>query len=1071
MTDGTLQIQLLGNPMITLGGVPVTGIAYTRAAALVYYLAATGQAHTRETVAGLLWSEISDEQARKNLRDVLTNLRRALGAYLVITRQTVGLNPDASIFCDSRSFEAHVNAARRTASSADTLRSLQEAAALYRGDFCAGLYIAAASVFEEWMLAERERFRHLAMHTLHLLSVHAAEQGAYLEGIDYATRLLAMDALREDTHRQLMLLLALSGQRGAALSQYETLCRTLRDELGVDPTDETTALYEQILAGKIAGAPDETVVTASPRPAHNLPALFTSFIGRAAEVAQIVQRLRAPDSRLLTVVGPGGVGKTTLALHAAHQLVGKDQAQNTFAHGVYFVSLVALDAVPRHGAGDPTGLLADTLATRIADALRFRLSGSDTPYTQLCNYLRTKHVLLVLDNFEHLLSATEVLIDLLHQAPQLSLLVTSRVRLNIRGEQVIELSGLPVPASQEMAVPSVWDSYDALQLFRRTAEAVQPRFEWTAANKRAALRICRLVDGLPLGIELAASMVRLLPCTEIARELERNLNVLQDTRRDLPERHQSLRAVFDHSWRLLSADEQRLLRQLTVFRGGFTRAAVEAVWVDRDAQETVGRAGTAATSLTILKLLMALVDHSLVRSVSDEGDSEATVRYDLLEVVRQYAAEHLRATAQQSGSEQMAVRDRHCWYYLEFVRRQAADLRGNRQQVAMQAIHQEIENIRSAWYWAIERGHAAALDRAMTGMFYFHEMRSWFQEGATVFAAAAERLAAGSDANRDADTTRILGKLRARQGWFTFQLGRQVEAQALLEQSLALLRPVAPPAELVFPLNRIAAVTYHLGDYAEARQYVQEALDLSLAWNDRDGEAVARTILGQIAYFRGDYLAARRHCWNSLAVERELGNRWGTVFNLIILGRVAYALGEYDEARRQFHESLMNRHALRDTRGTALCLNHLGETAEAQGDPAEARRLYEESLALFNEIGNRAGAAMVLNHLGHHALARQDVAAAQRSFHAALQTAWQTQALPHALAALVGMAIIRARDAPEQALELAILVEQHPAATQESKDRAAALRRQIMPGASPAATQRQDAASRSLDEVVARIVR
>jgi len=1069
-TTETLHITLLGSPGLTRNAEPVTGLAYSRAAALVYYLAATGRSHTREALSGLFWSETSDEQARKNLRDVLANLRRVLAPYLTISRQTVSLNSAAPILTDSRRFELHLETARKATDQADKVQALRAAVTLYRGDFLEGVYVAQAPAFEEWMLAERERFRQLALHARHTLVTYSAQQGHYLEGIDDATRLLTLDPLHEESHRQLIWLLALSGQRSAALAQYETLCRMLDDELGMEPTEETQALYEQIVDDTIASTAVTAPLPPTTRPLHNLPASLTHFVGRAAEIAHLLDRLASGSVRLLTLVGPGGVGKTTLALHVANQVVATGLAETAFPHGVFFVSLGALTPDSR----TEQAALANDLAARIGDALGFTFAGADDLYTQIRNYLQTKQLLLVLDNFEQLLGATESIIRLLHHAPELSLMITSRTRLNVRGEQIAELAGLPIPGMQEMAVPSVWERYDALQLFRQTAEAVHPQLAWTAADKAAAARICRLVGGLPLGIELAASMVRLLPVAEIARELEQNLNILYDTRRDTPERHQSLRAVFDHSWSLLSPEERMVVRRLSVFRDGFNQVVAEYVCSDHAG---VGNGDPLPTPSAMrstgqfLALFATLVDSSLVRRVITGEHETASTRFHLLEVVRQYAAEQLTLAMDAAEEAAHAVRDRHCHYYLAFVREHAAKLRGPGQRETTETVHQELENIRHAWQWAVARGHYQALDWAAMGLFYVYEMQSWFQEGATAFAAAAECLAALQNTEPADDVQRIGGMLLAQQGWFTFHLGRQEAARALLERSLTLLRPLNREAELIFPLNRLAAITYHAGDYTRATQLVQEALGLSLALGDRDGEAVARTILGEIAYRVGDYAEARRHCQESLAVERSLGNTWGTVFNLIMLGRVAYALGEYVEARHQFQESLIIRHAIADTRGIALCLNYLGETAAAQGNYAEARGLYRESLALFREIGNLAGAALGLTRLGDTALALQEPDAARQYFREALSSARQAQALPHMLAALAGIAMVQIDTDPDLAETLVALGEQHPATTQETRDRVTTLRARLPTAdtrATYTATQRQPV-PQDLESVIQRL--
>jgi tetratricopeptide (TPR) repeat protein len=560
------------------------------------------------------------------------------------------------------------------------------------------------------------------------------------------------------------------------------------------------------------------------------------------------------------------------------------------------------------------------------------------------------------------------------------------------------------------------------------------------------------MEGIPLAIELAAGWAQTIPCAQIARELARSLDFLAAAPRDLPARHRGMRAVFDHSWNLLDNQERAALRQLAVFRGGFSNLAAEQA------------AGVS------LRLLAALVDKSLVRRGVPGGPAHATGRYDLLEVVRQYAAEKL-AEAQRDGDAECAtIHDRHGAFYMAYLHQRTADLRSERQQIALAEIHLESENIRAAWRWAIARGHVALIGQAADSLFFFYEMRSWFHEGADMFAQAAERLAELAASGAALENRVVWGKVLARRGWFTFQVGRQAEARGLLEQSLAILRPLDRPAELVFPLNYLAAATFHAGDYAAANQLGEEALAVSQACGDRHGVAIAKTILGQIAYLVGAYPEARRYSQESLALEQELGNRWGTVFTLLNLGLVAYALREYPEAQRWFQEGLAIREALGDTRGIALCLSYLGHTAAAQADYAAAERLYRECLARFKEVGSQAGVATALTRLGYTALAAHQPAGARAHFHEALRTAWNAQAMPQILDALAGIAAARADTDPYQAYELTQLVRRHPATTQEGRNRAIdLLARLTSPAASPASMEERWQAPQ-LDAVVAAIL-
>ncbi|MCG8347323.1 MAG: tetratricopeptide repeat protein [Chloroflexales bacterium] len=1051
--DTQLAITVLGNPTVTLDGAPVRGFVSNKAAALAYYLAVTGRTHARDTLAALLWPEANTSQASKNLRDVLSNLRRLLEPYFQIDRHTVCFLPDSVECIDAHRFLTLLEAAKHL-SPTDASVMLGEAIALYRGDLLEGFFVSDALEFEEWLLVEREHFRQLASETLHRLVVYALDQEDYQTGMHYVCQLLSIDPLREEAHRQHMVLLALSGQRAAALERYEMCRRLLHDEIGIDPDEETTKLHQRILAGDLTGNQVSSVSLVSSvssttaRAIYHLPALLAPFIGRAQELAYVVERICAPGCRLVTVTGVGGAGKTRLALQAAHDLLPISRQGMIFAHGIAFVALAAIDL----SGADELAVeqrAGSALATAVADALHFSFSGREAPQRQLAHYLNEKELLLILDNCEHLPVASFVT-ELLEQAPGLAIIATSRGRLNVRGEQIVELTGLPYPSRRDIAAHNGWNDYSAVQLFQRTAQAVNPHLVWSPTTTAAVVQICELVAGLPLGIELAAHLVRLMPCEEIAYEIAANLEFLQSARRDLPERHQSLRAVFDHSWNLLNPTEQRALRQLSVFRGGFSRSAAVQV------------AGAA------LPTLASLVDNSLVRHIT--GPSQPVGRYELQELVRQYAAEKFAEAS--ATDEQSTTLDRHCRFYLDFLHRRIADLRGSGQQTALTEIHQEIENIRGAWRYAVACGHIELLAHAADSLFHFIEIRNWFQEGAEIFALAAERLAALHAANASPLTQQVWAALMARQGWFTFLVGRQVEARALLEHSIALLRPLEATAELVFPLNYLAAITGYGGDYAAAARLAEEALQFSRANRDQHGNTVAQTILAQLAYMLGHLDEAWRHALESLAIGRELGNRWGMVFSLLNLGWVAQAQGKHDEAQCFFAEGLAIREALGDKRGIGLCLNHLGDTAEALGDYAAAQKHYQASLALFKEIGNQVSVATSLIKLGYNALALQEQERASAYFHESLRISWNTQALPRTLDALVGIACGLAADQPARANELAILVLYHPASTQESRHQAAAILGQLEPQLAhtcSGTTQRQPEAQ-PLDAVVAMLL-
>ncbi len=644
-----LKLRLLGKPQVDRNDTLVTGFISSKAQALLYYLAFAARPHSRKTLAGLLWGDMPEAQAGKNLRNALSNLRTLVDPYLVTTRDDVAFDVSQPYWLDAQAFV--------TALAGDIWKKeldiLHNAVELYQGEFLEGFYVGDALEMEEWILSRRSFLSGLMVQALQTLVSKHLEREEYAAGIDYANRLLAIEPWREETHRHLMLLLARSGQRSGALAQYETCCKALAAELHVEPMQETTLLYERI---KAAAAP----------PPHNLTPQLTPIFGRERELAEIAGYLNNPTAQLLTLVGPGGIGKTRLALQAASRCI--EPAANVeprFGDGVFFVPLTTVASIG--------GEFQPSLIAALADVFKFDFQGPVHPQAQLLGYLRDKNLLLVLDNFDHLVSQARLLIDLLRLAPRVKLLVTSRMRLNLQEEWLLEVKGLDNPPSAETSAEAA-ACYSAVMLFVQQARRVQAGFSLTDAETPAIVRICQLVDGVPLGIELAASWMRILSCQEIASEISKSLDFLTSSWQDVPERHRSLRAVFDYSWDLLSPEEQSIFLRLSVFRGGFHREAAVKI---------------AGVSLPVLA---GLVDRSLLRR-------NALGRYEVHDMLRQYAEEKLEADA--VACEQ--VHAAHCRYYAELVSAYREELKGADLTAALSALDVERENVRAAWNWAL--GH------------------------------------------------------------------------------------------------------------------------------------------------------------------------------------------------------------------------------------------------------------------------------------------------------------------------------------------------------------------------------
>ncbi|MBI5934431.1 MAG: tetratricopeptide repeat protein [Chloroflexi bacterium] len=954
----SLQIRLFGNPQIALDNSPATDFISNKVPALLAYLAVTRRAHTRDKLAALLWGEMTDADAKNNLRQALTNLRKLADDHLTTTRDLIVFSGDC--FLDSTQFESDI----KTASSLDPEPAsviLTDSLRLYQGDFLEGFHVRDAPDFEDWMLTERARLRELALQALHTLTQFHTSRGNFPEAMTHASRLLAFDPWREEAHRQLMLLQARTGQWTAALSQYETCKKILEKELGVQPSLETTALYERIRSARQSAR-------------HNIPASSAEFIGRKKELEKLRQLLADPKCRLVTLTGLGGIGKTRLAQETARACADR------FINGAWVVSLAAVEA--------------EGIVPAVGNMFNFPFTTGDHK-KQLLNFLREKELLLVLDNFEHLLDASAFLTEILKIAPEVKILVTSRERLDIDGEWVVELLGLES------------GSMGADQLFIQGAKRARAESQFKEQDQVAVSEICRLVGGLPLGIEIAAAWTRSMNVEAIRDGIQKSLDFLASSRRDIPERQRSLRAVFESSWARLNETEQKTFAALSVFRGGFTREAAEQV---------AGAIGP-------------LLDKSLVQRTGE--------RFELHEVTRQFAGEKLSAKKK--------ARNAHTEYYAKWTK----EYRKMDERESFPAMNLELENVRAAWMWAVEQKQVDPLADIAPFTKRYMDLQGRYREGIALYQHALD----GFESSPSADDLpldargHLIARLLMYKAIFVADAGEPDASAKILDSCLTYFRRADDPEQVAICMNGLGSAHRYIGQEKEAAVCYSEELKIARLINNKKEEATALNNLALSLTSMGKFEEAERLHRECLALRRGLDDYPGISSSLINLGVVLFDQDRYEEAKPLYYEAIEISRQLNQTRQQAASLGNLGGILIKEGQFEEALKLFQQGLEIHRNSGYRFGTAIALDNVGtaHYHLGNE-----QEALYYLKQSIREARDIRSdliALDALVWVASLRGKKGDrESALELLELIRNHPKADIESVQSVEKLLPQIADG-------------------------
>ncbi len=951
-----LALQTLGPFQASLNGAPLEHLRTDKVRALLVYLALeSDRPHRRETLAALLWPDSTEEAAHRSLRQALSTLRAALQEdsgqgppFLLVTRQQVQWNPAAPPDLDASVFSGLLMAARRHPHPELTtceacIAHLAQAAGMYHGELLAGFSLPVSLAFEDWLLLARERFRLDVIDILGFLARAYVHKGDERAAMLTARRQLALDPWNEQATRLLMEVLDGRGHRAAALAEYERCRRLMADELATVPSPETQSLAERIRQQAEPALPTSPAVLARLPDGESgslpkLPRPLMPLVGRQDELGQLLDLLGCPEVRLITLLGPPGVGKTRLALALAEQWEAQSSAQRA--------AYLDLAAVSK----------PENLLDWLSQTLGVGEIAATPILDRLPRLLEEQPTMLVLDHFEHLLPAVSQIAVLLAACPGLRLVVISRAPLQLAGERRFPLSPLALPDLDELPPLQDLAANPAVAFFINCAQAVDPSFSLTAANAAAVAGICVRMDGLPLAIELAAAGVRLLRPVRLLERLSRPpqagasagipaMRLLQG-RGGRSSLH-TLRQAIQWSWNQLEPDQQTLFARLAVFSGSFDLEAVEAVCQLGDLTND------------LLDDLSILLDNSLLQRLEYSPED---YRFSMLEMLREFALERLDDRA-----ETAQLRQRHADYYLSFAVMAEPGLSGHEQVYWLERVAAEQRNLRQVLEWCREHAPGQFLAFALA-LFPFWHTRAFLSEGRGWLEGA---LAASPDPSpARARALAAAGLLAQRQGDYR-------KAHELAQAGVDLARQINHPQGLAYALNNLGIVHLSTSDNRGAQVLAEESLAICQQQGFPLGVARAQMILGQAALNEGRLDDACQALEASLGFWRSNGDQKNAALCLINLGRVHLAQGGYPAARSLFEQAMTTAVGIKDRQFEAIALWNLGDIALRLGQPDAARASFNNSLQLARRLGDFYFEALSLNRLGAVAVQQADFTAAR----------------------------------------------------------------------------------------------
>ncbi len=1012
----SVYVRLLGIPSIKFNNEWITPSA-VKTSALLYYLAHTNHWVDRNTLAYLFWADIPEENARGNLRNLLSRLKNLPYAKtLEIERARLRWVTDT----DLKAFQN----ALETENSSQTIE-------LYTGELMQGFRLDGAPEFEAWLETERQEIFSVWRETVFQLSSALETEGQHENIANAFEKLHKVDPFDEDVLKRYLQSLHLTGRQSKALDTFKQFEQKLKEELGGEPEQATLDLVKQIKTSTIKietptkkKEPDQSTLKVEPdqdllteesaqsmleaEPAqdtpkkenlvqstfvnqklHNLPTQPTPFVGRIAEQKQLTEQLSKTDCNLITIVAPGGMGKTRFAVAAA-----KKQLTN-FKDGVYFVPFAPVTAT-------------EQMVYALADGLNFNFYGRDESKNQLLDYLKDKNMLLVLDNLEHLLSGVELISEILQASPNIKVLATSRERLNLHAEWLFDLRGLSFPEENTKEATN----FDAIKLFIQSAQKVQPSFTVNEQNTLVVTRICKLIQGMPLATELAAAWLELLSLDEILAEIKQGIDFLETEMRDLPERQRSIKSVFDTSWKRLSESEQLVFMNLSVFRGGFTREAAQSV------------------ASANLRTLRSLVNKSLIFL---DGK-----RYGIHELLRQYGEEKLAETPERVTQ----LNDVHCQYFTDFLHLQTDDVLGWNQLEASKKIEMEFDNIRASWQWAIQTANVQAIHKAaMPSLNMFFQFQSRYIEALDFFNQAATMLKEQAPSQ---NISLALINILQGQAQFNLRLGQLEQVESAMQQNLRFYKELGiKPVDKAFlsdPKGLLSFVASVRGDYQRAAQYAEEICKQAEDQNNSANCQFGYYLMARALIAQGQNSEAEKYAKLALDVAEKAGDMWFSAYIFNTLADIAIGKQDFALAKNYCQRSHDIRKQFNDIEGKALALNRLGDIAMWQNSFKEAKGLYQQALDLYQDINDQGGLAKAQNRLGDVNLSLNQYEEAKKHLYRALEIVAKHQFNRITTRILVSVGhYFLLTGSSEKGAELLCFTINNPASDQEVKTKATSL--------------------------------